>query len=220
MKTTSKRDYKIFAPGEHYHVFNRGNAKMDIFLEPEDYGFFIRRLHEALFPESADGAHPQKRKSRYERTQLPDGAFSLVSYCLMPNHYHLLVRQNSDLPVSALLLKVCSGYGKYFNKKYKRVGSLFQDQFKAVRVDGNTYLLYVSMYIHQNPVVAQLVKRAEEYVYSSYPDYLGLRDGSLCEKGIIMEQFSSLENYRTFVGGNPEVAEQEGLNAYLIDAYE
>ena len=114
------RDYKTFAPGEFFHIYNRGNNKQDIFIEDSDYEFFMLRLKQNLYPDKFDELKIQP---------LPSNSFSLISYCLMPNHFHLLIRQNSEIPTSKLMLKICSSYSKVFNKKYERVGHIFQDQF-------------------------------------------------------------------------------------------
>ena len=200
--------------GEYYHVFNRGTGQMDIFKDSADYGFFLRRLKENLFPDT----WVPSAGERYERKLLPAGAFTLVCYCLMPNHFHFLLRQNTELPISALMVKVCGGYSKYFNKKYARVGSLFQDQFKVAHVDDNSYLLWVSAYIHQNPKVAGLVADLTSYKFSSYLDYVGERNGTLCEKSIILEQFVDEKEYCTFVDSAYEsIRSRKDLDKLLID---
>jgi putative transposase len=117
----------------------------------------------------------------------------------MPNHFHLLIRQNTELPVSALLLKVCGSYSKIFNKKYDRVGSLFQDQFKAVHVADNTQLLHLSVYMHVNPRLAQLVRDAAKWKYSSYPEYLGLVEGGICDTNTVLGQFKNTRAYEKLV---------------------
>lgn len=183
----NNRDYKQFASGTLYHIFNRGTAKTKIFLDREDYGLFLSRLREYLYPEKVDTAALAKTR-QYVRGQLPSGVFDLLCYCLMPNHFHFLLHQKTELSASKLISKLCTSYSKVFNYKYKRVGALFQDQFKAVQIVSNEQLLWVSAYIHQNPLKAELVKKVEEYTYSSYPDYMGLRTGTLCKKELIMEQ--------------------------------
>jgi putative transposase len=155
------RDYKQYGKGEYYHIYNRGNLKADIFLDDEDYKSFLFRLQRNLFPE--------EDFSKIRTQKLPANCFSLVAYCLMPNHYHLLIRQNTDLPTSKLITKICTSYAKYFNKKYDRVGHLFQDKFRQALVDNDSYLLWLSAYIHQNPAVARLVDKPEMYPWSSYP---------------------------------------------------
>lgn len=193
------RDYKQFAQGEYYHVFNRGNAKADIFCDHEDYKLFLNRLLEAVYPERQD-VKGALSHGRNQRKPLPEGAFSLVTYCLMPNHFHILLGQHSELPISTLMLKVATSYSKLFNKKYNRVGSLFQDQFKAVQVENNEQLLYLSAYIHLNPQTAKLVARAEEYPYSSYREYVS-GQGNACTKNILLEQCGGSAAYRTLVEG-------------------
>lgn len=202
MKT---RDYKQFAPGEYYHLYNRGNGKMDIFREPADYHFLLSRLEEYLYPNRKSRRAPSAGSAeRYQRKTFTDGAFSVVCYCLMPNHFHFLMRQNGDEPLSALMLNLWSGYSKYFNKKYNRVGSLFQDQFKAVAVDSDEYLKWLSAYIHQNPRVARLVRDAGEYPYSSYQEYLGRAGGELCDKEVVLGGFRNAGEYEKFVSDSLE----------------
>jgi hypothetical protein len=103
----------------------------------------------------------------------------------MPNHIHLLVKQTSKIPIYKFVSSLHTSYSMYFNKKYKRVGHLFQDRFKQKNIIKNKYLLYLSCYIHLNPEIDRLVHRAEKYPWSSYVDYIGLRKGTLCDKTII-----------------------------------
>jgi putative transposase len=155
------RDYKQFALEGIYHVYNRGTGKMKIFRDEEDYLFFIHRLNQNL------GLTPIATKNRaYTLKPLPKGAFSVFSYCFMPNHFHILLQQNTDLSIAVLIGKVCTSYSKYFNKKYGRVGTLFQDQFKAVRVSSNRQLQTVAAYIYENPVRAKIVQNPADYPYS------------------------------------------------------
>ena len=110
----NNRDYKEFAKNEIYHVYNRGVGKMNIFKDEEDFKVFLFRLKENLFPEIMK--RKDLPKSAYRRKTLPPNSFDLISYCLMPNHFHLLIKQNSDISISALILKLCGGFSKYFNK--------------------------------------------------------------------------------------------------------
>src|SRR3989344_6862289 len=137
------RDYKEFAKDSIYHVYNRGVEKSDIFLDEEDYRLFLFRLKENLFPKNKK-LSIKKKRNVYVRKNLPPGAFDLICYCLMPNHFHFLIQQKTDLPIGKLISKLCTGYSMVFNKKNERVGGLFQDQFKAVLVDSNEYLSWVS----------------------------------------------------------------------------
>lgn len=206
--TMNNRDYKNFAPGETYHIYNRGTGKMDIFLDQEDFFFFLTRLKEALYPELVK--IPMGRG--YRPKLLPPDSFDLICYCLMINHFHLLIQQKKDVNISELVSKVCTSYSKYFNKKYDRVGSLFQDQFKAVLIESNAQLLYLSYYIHQNPLKAGIVKDLYAYPYSSFLDFAGVRDGTLCKRGLVEGQFRNQQEYLKSVMNfgdsllNPEMA--------------
>ncbi len=193
------RDYKIFAAGNYYHIFNRGNGKNDIFLDDQDYKIFMQRLLENLFPDSETSKVPSPLDLKYKRKKLPPETFSLICYCLMPNHFHLLIRQNGNVKVNQLVQKLCTGYAKYFQKKYDHTGHLFQGAFKSIHVDNESYLTWLSAYIHQNPVSAYLVKDPKDYPFSSYLDYIGLRDDRLCEKSPILDKFKTKEDYKKFV---------------------
>lgn len=214
------RDYKIFGKDGYFHVFNRGNAKMDIFKDDNDYKAFLFRLKENLFPEKVpESARKPLTSHSYVRKLLPSGAFSLLAYCLMPNHFHLLLRQNAGLTISKLMLKVCGGYSKIFNKKYNRIGSLFQDQYKTVRVETDSQLLWLSSYIHNNPKTAGLVKESEDWQWSSYPDYIGLRQGILADKSFVLGMVNTgLNQYQKFVLESFEkIEEKKDLEYLLLD---
>lgn len=206
------RDYKQYGVGGYYHIFNRGNGKQDIFLDKDDFSFFLWRLQQNLFPMAED-------KSRI--IQLPAGSFSLISYCLMPNHFHFLLKQNTEITTSKLLTKICTSYSKYFNKKYDRSGQLFQDQFKQVRVDSNEYLVWLSAYIHQNPKVAGLVQNLEEWKWSSYPSFItGFNHNHLCDRQIILNQFKNQNDYRNFVLNNFEVMKRRKETEHMLIDFE
>jgi hypothetical protein len=123
----------------------------------------------------------------------------------MPNHFHLIIKQLGDVSISKLISKICTSYSKNFNKKYNPIGSLFQDSFKAILIDNDNYLLWLSAYIHQNPKVASLVKNSSYWQWSSYPDFIGIRNGVLCQKGIIMDRFKNINEYKNFVESSFEI---------------
>ena len=212
----NKRDYKSFAAGECYHIFNRGNDKKDIFRDSEDYDILLFRLREILGYDkrsiAAEGhlskgalLSPQRRvtdrSNRYQRKSFPFGTFSLIAYCLMPNHFHFILQQNTDIPISELMMSLMGGYSKIFNNKYGRVGSLFQDQFKSIRVEDNTQLLHLSAYIHFNPKIAGIVSDPMEYKYSSYREYIGIvgKDEMVCNQDLVLQQFANIDAYKAFM---------------------
>jgi putative transposase len=124
----------------------------------------------------------------------------------MPTHYHLMVYLNDDDFGPKVMQPFTVSYTKVVNKQNRRVGPFFQDPFHAKLVEEDGHLLQLSRYIHLNPVRAHLVKKPEDWVYSSYQDYLGLRRGTLPKPGVILEHFLSIEDYRVFV--------EEGLKQY------
>jgi REP element-mobilizing transposase RayT len=166
--------------GEYYHVYNRGNNRQDIFLERANYLFFLQRLRTYLIGKTTD---PR---------------VTIVAYCLMPNHFHLLVCLHDEL-FSRHMQRHSISYTKAINERYHRVGALYQGQFQAIHVDSNDYLLHLSRYIHLNPVAAGLVRRPEDWEFSSYREYIGLRKGTLVDPSIVLGQFRSTEDYRQFV---------------------
>lgn len=183
----NKRDYKRFGRGEYYHLFNRGNAFQNIFLDNEDYNFFISKTKQNLFPD----------ETLKRMIPLPTGSFSLLSYCLMPNHFHLLLRQNNKYTPSQLLLRICSSYSKYFNKKYKKVGHVFQDKYKQVNVEDDGQLLWLYAYINLNPVLDKIVEKPEDYTWSGYNEFFSA--SGLCDNGFINEKFKKKKDFIKFM---------------------
>lgn len=189
------RDYKIFTAGEYYHVYNRGNNKEPIFLDEQDYLNFLKRLKIVLGLMSVSPvSESDPRKRVLSLRSLPNGSFAILAYCLMPNHFHFLLKQNTEVGIPQLISKVCTSYAIYFNKKYNRIGHVFQDAFKAKLVDNDSYLSYLSAYIHNNP------KDPVTYPYSSFIDYVGQRPGVICNKEIVLSYFNTdVESYKKFV---------------------
>jgi len=192
------RDYKNFTPGTIFHIYNRGNNKEKIFFDAQDYQAFLFRLGICLgFTEE----ELNKEKliaipySRIRITETDKKNFKLHTFCLMPNHFHLLIEQIGDISVSNLMLKVCTSYARYINKKYNRVGHVFQDQFKGVLIENNPQLMWTSAYIHINPVKDKLVKHPSEYSWSSFNDYVKERNLPIVSKELLFETFGDVKNF-------------------------
>jgi len=175
----NNRDYKNFTQGEIYHTYNRGVGKMDIFRDTQDYLYFLLLIKHDLFP--AEFKVKRSKLNPYVKKQLPADSFDLIGYCLMPNHFHLLIRQNQNIKIGVLIKKITTSYAIYFNKKYERVGTLFQGRFKAVCVGDNRQLKVVFDYIHNNPVRSELVQHPAGYFYSSYNEYYNKNQQELCK---------------------------------------
>jgi putative transposase len=171
--------------GEFYHFYNRGNNKQRIFFGRENYHHFLRMFCKYFTEDVAE----------------------LCAYCLMPNHYHILLRLTSDCDYSKHMQHFGIAYVKAVNTRYERCGHLFQGRFKAKLVDSDEYLLHLSRYIHLNPLWANLVPKAEEWEFSSYRFYLGekqfrglKKSGNLVvNTSYILSQFASVAEYRSYV---------------------
>ncbi len=182
-----KRDYKITGQDGYFHIYNRGNNYQDIFLDNEDYKFFIFKLKQNIFPD----------ETLTRMRPIPEGSYSLLSYCLMPNHFHLLLRQNKKYAPKDLLLRICTSYAKYFNKKYERAGHVFQDKYKLVNIDDDGQLLWLYAYINLNPVIDKITNDAESYKWSSCGEILGSPDG-LCDRNFILEKLKDPTGVKKF----------------------
>ena len=186
-----------FAQGQFYHIYNRGVAQQPIFREEENYLFLLRRV--------------QKYASAFD--------IAVVTYCLMPNHYHFLLRQDDQTPAGLLPQRVFNSYTKAFNKRYDRTGTLFEGPFKAIHVDQDRYLLHLCRYIHANPVRHGLVSDLEQWPYSNYLEWIGARNGKLVDRAFVREHFPVAGSYRQFVldylSGLDELP--AGIDTYLLE---
>jgi REP element-mobilizing transposase RayT len=209
-----------FLPDQYYHFYNRGNNRQVVFMERENYVYFLKGI------------------KRYLRGQV-----EVIAYCLMPTHYHLLVRvlanqtsevakqvslakqQTSEVAkqvplanqtsevfktsevstpgvskqVSLAMQKFLISYTKAINKRFERTGALFQGQFQAKPVTTYKHLLTLCAYIHANPVKDGLAAAPEMWDFSNYLEWLGLRNGTLVNREFIHENFGTGEEYKNFV---------------------
>lgn len=199
-----------FLQGEIYHVYNRGNNKQQIFFTRSNYLYFIGKMRQSLA-----------------------GNCDMLAYCLMPNHFHFLLRPNeqgcglvdrggsattSQQVLSRKLATIQSSYTQALQKQENFNGSLFQQKSKAKQLDlvaavGLNHLAICLHYIHQNPLKAKLVNRMEEWEYSSFPDFAGLRNGTLCNLDVA---FSLADiNRETFLADSYGVVKQELIESIL-----
>jgi putative transposase len=151
---------RTFAERGYYHVFNRGNNKQTIFLDDEDYHYFTTLLFKYLSKERAKNSHV----CFY-------GSIELIAYCLMPNHFHLLLHQLPERVISEFLRVLTISYTAYFNKKYSHIGHVLQGKFKARLIEDDSDLLNVSRYIHNN--AKDITRNVVGYSYSSAQFYCG-----------------------------------------------
>lgn len=185
-----------FKTNAYYHVFNRGVDKRIVFPTRSHYLRFITTMRLLMDTGSAT------KRSVYNQGLALKYKVTLLCYCLMPNHYHMLIQQTKDGGITEFMHKLDTSYTMYFNKnqQHKRSGRLFEYVFKAKHIDSEEQLLHVTRYIHLNPLIGGVTQKLETYPWSSYIDYLSLRKGTLCEKSNILSFFqNSPSAYQTFV---------------------
>ncbi|MDD5731839.1 MAG: transposase [Patescibacteria group bacterium] len=164
--------------GAYHHIYNRGSDKRAIFMDEKDCERFLECLNFYNSPNQIDlfkikREDPISPKEGEIGSSLNSAFVEIFCYCLMPNHFHLILKELVDGGIARFMHKVGIGYTMYFNKKYDRSGHLFEGKYKHKEIDADFYLTYLTGYIHLNPVMAGLAKLPEHYKYSSYLDYLG-----------------------------------------------
>ena len=200
-----------FQADKFYHIYNRGTEKRDIFLDKYDYIRFIRSMREFNSVEPVESLYIQdvrKHKECEKGIKNPLRVYDtlrplveFVSYCLIPNHFHFLLRQSREGGISEFMRRLSIGYTNYFNQKYNRSGVLFQGKFKAIEVNSYSHFLKLAIYVNCNYEVYKISK-AEDCPWSSYLDYIGKRNGTLCNKSIILNDFESSSDFKYFCEEN------------------
>ncbi|MFZ1258305.1 MAG: transposase [Candidatus Saccharimonas sp.] len=171
--------YKVYLEDTYYHVYNRGVNKEAIFRDEEDYARFISLLTRYL-----DASHRNERQTNGCAYPCYDEKVNLLAYCLLQNHFHMFLYQYEVNGMRQLLSSVTVAYSMYFNKKYKRVGPVFQQRYRAVRISDDAQLMHITRYIHLNP------DTYESYKWSSYHNYAGTRFNHWLKPGRVLELFS------------------------------
>ena len=177
---------KIYGSEQYYHLYSRGVAKQDIFLDEDDYRIFLSLFKRYL---------SEKPLLSASRTYYPHYGkrVELLSFCLMPNHFHLLLYQHDTTAITEFMRALMTSYSMYFNKRYQRVGPLFQGRFRASRIDNETYITHISRYIHLNP------KRWQTYSFSSLPYFHDKRKSGWIKPARILSLFKNNEEYFDFL---------------------
>lgn len=164
-------------PNKYYHLYNRSNNRELLFRNRDNYLYFLSKYRKYLAP-----------------------FLDTLAYCLMPDHFHFLVfvKSNNLLLIKKNIGLLLSSYTKAVNKSFSRIGSLFQQHTKTKLLIDEKYILMVIAYIHQNPLRKNLVTNLENWGFSSYQDYTGLREGTLVDKTFIQNKFISIEAFKLF----------------------
>lgn len=208
-----------FSVGEYYHIYSRGTDKRQIFLEYRDYQRFKMLLYVCNGIDPVDinkhfrggRTFNELFKIKHESTFVDIGI-----YCLMPNHFHILIREKTEGGITKFLVKLLTAYSMYFNKKNGRKGTLFETNFKAKHIDSDEYLKYLFAYIHLNPVkiidskwrengIVDRVKTKnylEEYDFSSYLDYqddFPRIEAKIINRDVFPEYFKTEKDFDIFI---------------------
>ena len=173
----ARKDLLTWQSGMYYHIYNRGVNKSILFREPDNYRFVTEKI--------------QKYRKQYN--------VSVVAYCLMPNHYHLLLRQDGQEPAGKVPQSIFNSYSKAYNLKYSHSGTLFEGRFRAKPIQNSSHLLHLCRYIHGNPVKDGLVASPADWQWSNYLEWIGERDGELVDREFVKDQFGNAQEYKKFL---------------------
>lgn len=163
-------------PGTYIHIVNHAIDGRELFYDPGDYKTYLTFLKERMSDE-----------------------FSVIAYCLMPNHFHFLIRQNAYAPISALFEQPHKRYARYYNNKYDCRGRIFRGKLANKYVMEDNYLVAACAYIHANPLQANLVSLPEDWEYSNFREFMGIRHGTLFSKQFVDDWIGNREDYRNKV---------------------
>ncbi len=205
-----------FVIGEIYHIYNRGVEKRNVFLKDSDFLRFIYDLSE--FNDEGSAIPLKLRQKRYEvepRTSFAKKPLvDILAFSLMPNHFHLLLREKKEKGIIRFMQKLGTGYTMYFNKKQERVGSLFQGRFKAKLINREEYLEYILYYIHFNCLklidpkwsekmiqdYQKAINQLETYRWSSHLDYIGTKNfPSVTQREFLLKIIGGEEEYKNTI---------------------
>jgi len=208
-----------------YHIYNRGIEKRNIFLDEQDFQVFLSYLKIYLTPKDIpylnsvfelEKSTPKEKDKALKLLALKNYSdkIDLLCYALMPNHFHFLVQQKTVDGINHFIKSLGTKYSMYFNKKYHRVGTIFQGVYKAVLVDDENYLLYLlylSRYIHNNP------PKGSNYP-TSLPEYLGIRSSAWIKPELILTYFSKANPQNSYSSFLSEKTLEESISKYMIEA--
>ncbi len=188
---------KEYLEGGIYHVYNRGTDKRVIFVDEEDYVMFMHIMKTYLTVTMRQQAKIDRGEVLSHKNYTHN--IKLLSFCLMPNHFHLMIEQVGEHDISDFMRSLLTNYVMYFNKKYHRSGGLFQGRYKAVIVGTQIQMLHLTRYIHMNPLSLftetgpMAMRSLRSYEYSSYQSYLGTKKLTWLQPENILTYFSSVK---------------------------
>jgi REP element-mobilizing transposase RayT len=181
--------------GQYYHIYNRGVIHQKIFASRENYLYLLGKI----------------------KKYIPNYDLTMIAYCLMPNHYHFLIRVNKDDQLSPFLQILFNGYTQAYNRQQNRTGTLFEGGVQYRFVDTTEYVLQLSRYIHLNPVSAGLVRRPEDWEFSNYQEWIGIRNGTLVDLNFVRDFYPDLKSYASFVRSDLSEEMRKNVADYVIE---
>jgi len=213
----TKNSVKSYVRDGVYHIYNRGVEKRQIFIDERDYNTFLYYLRSYLLPINEQDKPPSN--IRYLQNFTLHNEIEMLAYVLMPNHFHLLIKQKTERAIVEYMKRLSNGYVEYFNKRYERTGALFQGCYKAVLITEDNYFLHLTRYLHLNPLelfdnTKDTFVKLQNYLYSSYLDYIGKRNSHWLNKNMIMEYFKNAQDKLSFS------SYQEFVEQYAIESRE
>lgn len=213
----AKNVIKHYCENGYYHLYNRGVAKNDIFATEQDYAVFLYYLKEYLSPpQTPTQEEIAAMKTPYLLKNYCD-EIELIAFCLMPNHFHLLLKQRKERSIEHFMRSLLIRYSQYVNKNKGRVGHLYQGVYKGILVERDEYLWWLSRYLHRNPLkILAANQKLENYPYSSYAVFLGQKNISWVKPNIVL---ANIKNYQQFVENSKESI-PEKLNDLTIEDQE
>lgn len=195
-----------FIEGEIYHVFNKSIANYGIFKDLQNCQRFLNvfEYYNNKFTLKSFSDFTRRKKFDYKNIIYPieNTHCKVLSYCIMPDHYHFLIKILNNGVFSKLINTIEDSYSRYFNIKFNRKGPLWQNCFKSVEIKSNEQLLHVSRYIHLNPTTNRLVDRPEDWIYSSYKDFI--TDKAILKSHLNEISIDKIDDYKKFVENNIE----------------
>jgi len=208
----AKNSRKQYQANGYYHIYNRGVEKRIIFLDKQDYNVFLSYFKDYLLKKDTQGLQeqlldktltPKEKDKILKQLRLNNFAeqITMLAYCLMPNHFHFFVKQTETNSIDAFMNSLGTRYTMYFNKKYQRVGSLYQGVYKAVAVTTEEQFLHLSRYIHRQALTLQ-GEALQERQPCSYPEYIGTRNTEWVDPNDVLAYFSRTNpqlTYKSFV---------------------
>lgn len=212
----------VFANDQIYHVFNRGVERRPTFTNKRELQRALDTLkyyqYSKLPFKLSRFLLLEENKKQEVLFSLKDKQIEILAYCLMPNHFHFLLKQNQENGISNFVSNFTNSYTKFFNTRNERIGPLFQGRFKAVIVESDEQLIHLSRYIHLNPVTAFLMKpeNLADYSWSSFPEFINLSSENITNKNIILEFFPSVSKYKQFVIDQVDYAKQLEVIKHLV----